>query len=774
MESRNEQPREAAGNLLNPQWITFSTHDAKVYAIYHFRKTFTLKTKPDKFSINISADNGYKLYINGYFINSGPVIGTPSQWYFDTFELSTYLTSGANVIAVLVYNMGDYIARSQFSVNTALMVRGVSDAAKIVNTGKDWKVTKSEAYCPCSLNTSRRLNAYMAIGPGDEIDGRLYAWNWELVKYDDRSWKQADIIPTNDPILVEDFTGRWNLIPRPIPLLTQGRAEFKSVRRWKDLQKNIHFTSGKKSIKIPAFTETSVLLDMNEIVVAYPELTISSGKDASIKLTYAEALFDEFGKKGNRNDIDGKQIYGHYDIFHSDGGFKRLYKPLCFRTYRYLQIDVITKEYALTLNNIFNALTGYPYLINATFECNEPQLSNIWETGIRTVRLCAGDMFYDTPYYEQLQYVADSRIQALIMLYLSGDGRLTKKCILDFYNSKLPEGLLQSRYPCIKLQVIPAFSLFWISMVYDYWMHRSDDSFVKLMLPAVNDILEWFHRKTAVNGMLGPLPWWNFVDWDNFDSMGIAPGSKDGHSSIITLHYTHTLLLAAELFEHYNNLAIAKIYRTRSIILSQSTYKACYDKRMGLIADTPDRTTYSQHANIWGILSNAIPQSDRQTVMNRIFRNKAIGQVTYFYRFYLTRAIVHCDMADLYYSELTPWHDMINLGLTTFAEKPEPTRSDCHGWSASPNYEFLATICGIKPLTPGFNSILIQPALGELQMVKAKMPHPKGMIEVELTRTGKTGVAADIKIPPGVSGIFIWNGSQKPLLFSRQSFIIPN
>jgi alpha-L-rhamnosidase len=97
--------------------------------------------------------------------------------------------------------------------------------------------------------------------------------------------------------------------------------------------------------------------------------------------------------------------------------------------------------------------------------------------------------------------------------------------------------------------------------------------------------------------------------------------------------------------------------------------------------------------------------------MYTILRNKAIGQVTYFYRFYLTRAMVYCGMADRYYRELTPWQDMINLGLTTFAEKPEPTRSDGHGWSASPNYEFLATICGIKPLTPGFNSILIQHAL---------------------------------------------------------------
>jgi alpha-L-rhamnosidase len=357
------------------------------------------------------------------------------------------------------------------------------------------------------------------------------------------------------------------------------------------LPKNIHFISVKKAIKVPPNTEASVLLDMKEIVVTFPELTISSGRAASIKLTYAEALLDIFGNKGNRNEIDEKNIYGLYDILHADGGFNRLYRPLCFRTYRYLQIDVITKEFALTIDKISNALTGYPYIVDASFKSNDPNLSDIWDTGIRTVRLCADVMFYDTPYYEQLQYVADSRIQALIMLYITGDSRLKKKCILDFYYSQLPEGLTQSRYPSIKLQVIPAFSLFWISMAYDYWMHKADDSFIQSMLPLVNDILNWFHSKTDVNGMLGPLAWWNFVDWDNFDPMGTAPGSKDGHSSIITLQYSYTLLQAAELIAHYKDINLVNLYRSRAAMLSQATYVACYKTRMGLIADTPGQTS---------------------------------------------------------------------------------------------------------------------------------------------------------------------------------------
>src|SRR6266851_3707029 len=33
-----------------------------------------------------------------------------------------------------------------------------------------------------------------------------------------------------------------------------------------------------------------------------------------------------------------------------------------------------------------------------------------------------------------------------------------------------------------------------------------------------------------------------------------------------------------------------------------------------------------------------------------------------------------------------PWREMVSLGLTTWAEQPEPTCSDSHAWSAHPNY----------------------------------------------------------------------------------------
>jgi hypothetical protein len=125
--------------------------------------------------------------------------------------------------------------------------------------------------------------------------------------------------------------------------------------------------------------------------------------------------------------------------------------------------------------------------------------------------------------------------------------------------------------------------------------------------------------------------------------------------------------------------------------------------------------------------------------------------------------MVKAGLADFYYATLQPWREMLAIGLTTFAEKSEPTRSDCHAWSASPIYDFLATICGIMPDAPGFAKVRIAPAMGMLNNVTASMPHPEGMIRLQLSRLPRNAIKAVIELPTNTEGTFIWNGKVYPI-----------
>ena len=136
-------------------------------------------------------------------------------------------------------------------------------------------------------------------------------------------------------------------------------------------------------------------------------------------------------------------------------------------------------------------------------------------------------------------------IQALISYAITGDDRLAKQALASFDDSRIPEGLTQSRYPTSQPQIIPTFSLIWIGMLHDYWMYRPDESVVKARLPGTRTVLEWFSHYEQPDGLLRKLPWWSFIDWV---SRGELPTyDAQGESCTTTLHYLGALDDAAEL-----------------------------------------------------------------------------------------------------------------------------------------------------------------------------------------------------------------------------------
>jgi hypothetical protein len=166
------------------------------------------------------------------------------------------------------------------------------------------------------------------------------------------------------------------------------------------------------------------------------------------------------------------------------------------------------------------------------------------------------------------------------------------------------------------------------------------------------------------------------------------------------------------------------------------------------------------HAQIFGILTNTIPEKDQKEFVQRFMNDKSLIQPTMYFRFYLTQALKKTGLADHYLETLGLWHEMLKNGLTTFAENPDPARSDCHAWSASPDYDFLATVAGIRPASPGFKTVDIEPALGKLTFIKGQLPHPEGMIIFDLKRKGADGISGEVTLPEGLTGTFKWNGKE--------------
>jgi hypothetical protein len=384
----------------------------------------------------------------------------------------------------------------------------------------------------------------------------------------------------------------------------------------------------------------------------------------------------------------------------------------------------------------------------------------------------------DTPYWERLQYIGDTRIQVLISYTVAGDDRLARQAMDAFNDSRVPVGLTQSRYPSELVQMIPTFSLLWVGMVHDFWMYRGDADFVRKELPGTRTVLDWFVRRQRPDGLLGKIAWWPFVDWGKDFDFGEPEQEADGGSSILTLQFVEALRYAAELEDLYGDRHLAEEYRAAAQRAAAGVLKLCWDEKYGLLADTPAKNHFSQHSNIMGVWLDVIPRERQTEVMNKILSASDKGftedgampsmtLATYYFRFYLARALEHVGMGDRYLQLLGPWREMVGLGLSTWAESPEPTRSDSHAWSAHPNFDLLTIVAGIRPESAGFEKVRIAPHLARLKHVEAGMPTPRGMVMVQFTN-GAEGLQGDVTLPAGVSGELEWAGKKLALHEGQQ------
>jgi len=766
----------AHGAPWTAKWIDVPGGSLQEYGVYHFRRSFHLPAVPAHLIVRVSGDNRYELFLNGTRVAWGPAHGDLTHWRYETVDLAPQLHAGDNVLAAVVWNEGPLRAVAQVTNQTAFLLQAEDPAQSTINTSSEWKCVADKAYAPQIWSKDR--TGYYALGPNEKLDAKLYPWGWEQPAYDDSKWARAHEITAAAARDARDAPNRWMLVASEIPLEEQKPERLRKIRTAAGIQADDKFLQGHAPIVIPARTSARLLLDQGYLTTAFPELQFQGGKDATIDLQYAEALYTK-GKspnewvKGNRNEVEGKQMLGPSDTLLADGA-RHLYRPLFWRTYRYVQLTIRTAGEPLTLEDFRGVFSGYPFERKATLRVSEAdknaEIQRILETGWHTARLCAHETYMDCPYYEQLQYAGDARIQMMVSLYVSGDARLMKNGIGLLDSSRTAEGATYSRAPSNLQQYIPPFSLWWIGMVHDYWMYVDDPAFVKSMLPGVRAVLGFYASHQKKNGSLGKMPWWNFVDWVKEWAEGQPPADAAGDSAAaLDLQLVLAYGWAADLERAFGSAALAAEYAKAGETLRSTVAATDWDEASGLFADQPEHRTFSEQTNTLALLAHAVPQDRARSVMERLIASESgaaepkMAQSSIYFRAYTNAALREAGMGDLYLDRLGPWREMLADGLSTWAEWNGPdSRSDCHAWGASPNFELLRTVVGVESAGAGFKRIRIAPNLGMLQEISAKMPHPKGTVQVSLKRTGE-GLTADVTLPAGTDGELLWAGTSTPL-----------
>ena len=716
--------------------------------------------------LHLSADERYQLFIGDELIDCGPDRSELEGWSFHSYAL--VLPAGDHELRIRAWAVRERKPWAQVSYRAGFIAASEGAWAELVNTGSAaWQVRA----LPGIRCFERPVAQRHMIGPEFLLEGSqlaiasvarepvvVYRHREERYGHRQHAWRlEPSCLPAQRRQLIQG--GRVRGVQQgageqPFADASDGDAVF-----WSGLLTG-------DAITVPARQHVSVLLDFEDYHCGYLQASLLGGTDARLQVQWAESLYEVADvaavnhrtPKGDRSVIHGKVFTGFGDCIHHHGGRLRYLAPW-WRSGRYLLVTITTGTDALTIADLRPLSTHYPVTPSWRFACDDAGLEAAAQLCERGLVMCMHETHVDCPYYEQLNYVGDTRIQMLIAYVMQHDDRLARRTLQLFERSRWSTGLVAERCPSDPYQVSATYSLVWPLMLHDHLLWRDDREFIRSMLVPMRAMLEELVRYEDDNELLCNLPGWSFVDWVRGWDRGMPPGAEFGVSAPVNLQYLLALRAAAAIERSCGDDLLAHRTERRAELLAAAIRDAFWNDERGLFADDLEHRSWSEHSQALALLGEVLIGDDRDRCLKNLLHAPELHRCTVYFSFYLFEALALCGEGSELRRRLNFWCELREQGFTTTVEQPEPSRSDCHAWAAHPLFHLLASLAGVRPAAPGFKRVHIAPSPGGLSRIAGDVPHPQGRIHIELQFSPglSTGL---ITLPAGIEGEYVF-GEQR-------------
>lgn len=619
-----------------------------------FRNRFTT-TVPARLRFTWSADERAGFFCDGEVIADGPPRGTVQRWFSAVVDLP--LEPGEHVLTARLFAFGGCLtAYGQMSIAPGLFVQDESGLLS-----PDWEY---QVCMGCSFSGSKTDWGSYAHLLTDE------AFNWNALNGEGGEWKP-----------VARFEDTRVLVPSTLPPMR--REEIRSCRR-----------SG------PYFF-------FDDYVCVYGEYEFSG--TGEVRLRWAEPGCDsDTPPPGFADVIKPGDPYpcfsGSGDRFRLTGGRVRWhdYRWHAGRTLEMTLYGDVKLESARFFR------TGYPWKIRRELTVpGDARRTRLLQHSWNTLQACSFETLMDCPYYEQLQYISDSRFDLLSFYELSDDIRLAEKALRQFAEGQYPSGMLPCRYPTrehaqyqakpgefYKLH-IPAFTAFYIQLLHDFARLRRNDTLVRELLPVARRAADYLNSTLGEDQLLH-TPGWNFIDWlDNWEA-GIPPGCRYGEGGTLNLIHLLSLQQLADLELRFGSAPQAALRQEQAAQLERAIRRAYWVAERGCFAEDSARSYFSEHAQVFALLA----LNERAVIP--ALRSGALDACGIAFSFYYLEACRIHHLDDLFDRRLERYLQAAEFpGLRTMPELFPNNwwqRSDCHAWSAHSLYFQFATGTILDPI----------------------------------------------------------------------------
>ena len=612
----------------------------------HVRKTFTLEDTQN-ITMKLTADDYYKLYINGKFVCQGPAPAYVNHYNYNEFDISPYLIPGENTFALHLYYQGEINRVWQSADNRMGMVADVfKNGEYIFGTDNTWVYSEVKEF---GGETTGYKTTYL-----ENIDFNLEEKGWTKPGFDHSHYvPMAEICPdytfADEPCELIDV---YEIKPSKITKIAPGKylVDFGCEITGQFYMK----VTGKKNQKVRILCGEESKED-NPLEVRY-EMRCSCNYDETCTLSGTE---DEFN---------------FYD----------------YKTFRY--VNVFTDEDNLMPETFSAIVRHHKFKEIRTVETDIPHIKEIWEICSNAVRIAAQGALLDCPSREKGIYLGDFTVSGLSHLYLTGDSKYYKKILTDFANTcHICKGMMAVASSSF-MQEIADFSLQYPLQILNYFGYTGDKETVKELLPVAEGIIEHFEKYTREDGLLHNFKdKWNLVDWpmnlrDDYNAT-ILPEEEilDCHNVL------NGFFIGAKdtVNKLRDALGMAMLYDTMT--LKEAFIETFYNKETGLFCDSSEKSHSALHSNVLPLLFG-IATEDMQERLKDFIMEKGLCcgvQFSYFVLKALAKIGAYEEVLSLITNESEhSWVNMLREGATTcyeaWGKEQKWNTSLCHPWASAP------------------------------------------------------------------------------------------
>ena len=620
----------------NAKWIWNSdkfTPDEYVV----FNKSFNFDGK--SLILNICTETNYVAFLNGKMVAYGQFAGYKHIKYYDTIDLSNYAVKGENQLKITVW----YEGLNSFT--------HIEDGAGLIYEILDGE----KEICSSDENTFSAVDL-------DYIGGQKRLVTIQLGYTSSMVSGEKDIKFT--PSIENER--KVKIVPRPVKKLVDYPPVLGKILITKDTR----------------------VYDLGREEAGYLFVEFDCEEDCVVKVSYGEHILDGCVRRL----IPGGYLNAGRDFsldFVCKKGVNKFDNRFVRLACRYLQVDCDKK---VKVNTVGLVPVHYP-VTEKKVDFLDGLDKEIYDTCVRTMRLCMHEHYEDCPWREQALYSLDSRNQMLFGYYAFNESKFQRENLVFISHGKRSDGLLEITYPAVDTPAIPFFSLIYIVAISEYIEHTGDKSIVNEVWETVNGIAKVFINRLGKDSLIKnlPAPYWNFYEW----SKG-SDNDTELVESIPRVEKTELMLNCAFVYSMNAFEKLCKIKGEKFTVDTKKVKAAIdekfYDKEKNLyfLSDVDD--TCSQLGNAFALLIGL----GNKGIVDALKNDKSLVPATLSMQGFVYDALLIEDGNEEYILNdiREKYKYMLDSGATSFWENLHTVDelssacSLCHGWSAVPVYYY--------------------------------------------------------------------------------------